>query len=340
MKKTALFAALLMLLTATSCTANDAEQEIVVPIYETDEINYKTEEATVGDITQKYYIDGSFNYPYYENVYFKISGKIESVNVEENDTVSEGDLLCVLDSSDLDRQLEEKQLYVDQAQKSVDTLKKEGSSSSELELAQTELELAQLEYQHLEDSLDDYNVYAPCDGVFKADKSSAFGEDITSQHGAQNLIIAGAEVNAGQQLGMISDHSQEYLVCYVYDNALENVNFGTRVQLTQGMTEAYGKVVDIIDGDNDGMNAYTYVIQPEEDSGLSDLTVQCCFEVYSKLDTVIVPEKAVKTSGDRTYVNVLINGTKVEQDVETGIEDGDNIEILSGLSGGEQVIVN
>ncbi len=88
------------------------------------------------------------------------------------------------------------------------------------------------------------------------------------------------------------------------------------------------------------MTVYTYVIDTDEDSGLSDLTVQCIFDVYSKLDTVLVPTSAIKTSKDRTYVNLLIDGTKIEQDVETGLADGKQTEIVAGLSGGEQVIIN
>ena len=64
------------------------------------------------------------------------------------------------------------------------------------------------------------------------------------------------------------------------------------------------------------------------------------FDVYSRLDTVIVPKKAVKSLADRNYVNLLVDGVKVEQDVELGIEDNDKVEILSGLSGGEEIILN
>lgn len=32
-----------------------------------------------------------------------------------------------------------------------------------------------------------------------------------------------------------------------------------------------------------------------------------------------------------------MDGVKIEQDVELGIEDNDNVEILSGLSGGEEI---
>ncbi|MCD8094956.1 MAG: biotin/lipoyl-binding protein [Ruminococcus sp.] len=332
--------AFVMMLTAAGCSSEDEAEEIVIPIYETDEIDYRTEEAVVGDISQKYYADANFGYPYSETVSFSMSGTIESVNVADLDTVSKGDILCTLNSDELDSQLEEKEVYVEQAEKTLETLKESGGSATEIELAQTDLELLQLEYDYLEASRDNYNVYAPCDGVFKASNSTAFSSDISDQRGADVILVEGATVSASQSFGTIEDHSQEYLICDVYDITLENVNFGTRVTLTQTTDEATGKVVDIIEGDNSGMSQTTYVILPDEGSGLSDMTVSCCFEVYSKLDTVIVPSDAVKTSGDRSYVNLLIDGTKIEQDVEVGIVDGDETEITSGLSGGEQVIVN
>lgn len=68
--------------------------------------------------------------------------------------------------------------------------------------------------------------------------------------------------------------------------------------------------------------------------------IEVVFDVYSRLDTVIVPQKAVKKLDVRNYVNLLVDGVKIEQDVELGIEDNDNVEILSGLSGGEEIILN
>ncbi len=335
----ALAAAALMLFT-TGCAAKDDGKQIVVPIYKTKDINYKTEEAVIGDITQKYYVDGRFDHPYSEKVKFKKGGIIKSINVEENDTVKKGDILCTLDSEELDEQIEEKKVYLEQAQKTVNKLAEDGGSGKEIEMANVQLEVLQLEYDHMVASYDDYNVYAPCDGVFRTDGKTAFGNGIAEQRGAESIIIVGGSVKASQTLGTISDHSKEYLVCDVYDNPLENVNFGTKVSLEQGVTEAQGKVVDIISSEGGGMTIYTYVIDTDEDADLSDLTVQCVFDVYSKLDTVLVPTSAIKKSKDRTYVNLLIDGTKIEQDVETGLEDGKKTEITSGLSGGEQVIVN
>jgi hypothetical protein len=135
--------------------------------------------------------------------------------------------------------------------------------------------------------------------------------------------------------------SQKCLVADVFDNALENVNFGTKLTLTQDLAESTGKVIDIIYSDSGGMTTYSYVISVDNDTAFDSYQkVSCCFDVYSKVDTVTVPSDAVKQTNDRAYVNLLIDGTKIEQDVEIGIVDDDKTEILSGLSGGEEVIIN
>lgn len=323
----------------SGCGKQESGGEIVVPIYKTDKITYNTVEAEIGDISQKYFVEGRFDYPYSEKVAFRKSGIIESVDVEDNADVKKGDVLCTLNSDDLAQKLEEKMIYLERARKTVRTLRSEGGSAKELEYAQTQVELLELEYEHLENSEDEYKVFAPCDGVFRAGKNTSFGSDVDEQRGAENIVVKGAMVNADQVFGTVTNHSQRYIVCDVYDFVPENINFGTHVLLQQGSTEETGKVVDILTGDNGGMSVTTYVISTDKKTELGDMQVQCVFEVYSKLDTVIVPTDAIKSSKERKYVNLLVDGTKVEQDVETGIEDGDNTEILSGLSGGEKVIV-
>ena len=64
------------------------------------------------------------------------------------------------------------------------------------------------------------------------------------------------------------------------------------------------------------------------------------FLVFWGFCVFVVPQKAVKKLDGRNYVNLLVDGVKIEQDVELGIEDNDNVEILSGLSGGEEIILN
>lgn len=339
LKKTAVFltacaAALSML---CSCSQKQQNEEIAVPILEKKETAFKTVKAEITDISEKYYKDGSYGYPYYSFAKFKASGQVQSINVESGDVVKKGDLLCTLDSEGLQEQIEEKEIYLDQAKQTLAKLQSDASSdASQVQLAQLELDIQQLEYDHLVDSLEDYKVYAPCDGEFNI-TAGTYDHDGRLKEELKQYM----QVNAGDTFGYAMDKSQQYLCCEVYDQPLSNVNFGTKVLLTQGAFESSGTVTDIIGGDGGEYSAYVYVVTPDDKDALFDFgDVSICFDVYSRLDTVVVPNNAVKTVGERKFVNLLIDGVKIEQDVETGIEDGENVEITSGLVGGEDVIIN
>ena len=59
----------------------------------------------------------------------------------------------------------------------------------------------------------------------------------------------------------------------------------------------------------------------------------------SKPDILVIPPRAVRTRGVEQVVDVRRNGAIEEQVVTTGITDPGNIEILTGLSEGDIVVV-
>lgn len=329
MRAFALVLAAVLCVCLCSCGKKKDKEEIAVPILETKEIEYKTCTAEITDISQQYYQTGSYGYPYSEAVVFKASGQIKSIEVEYPCDVKKGDLLCTLFSDEVEEQIDREKIRLDQAKSTVDTLYANGASAGEISMAEYDLKIEQLRYDHLVESLDDYNVYAPCDGEFMA----------FERHDAQFNIYS--PVSKGSVFGYTSDKSQEYLCVQVYDQQLTNVNFGTSVRLEQGVKSSTGTVTDIVYSENGDFSTYTYVITPDNRDELFEFgDIDVVFDVYSRLDTVVVPKKAVKDISGRTFVNLLIDGVKVEQDVELGIEDNENVEILSGLSGGEEIILN
>lgn len=335
MKKLSLVVVVLMAVgLMSSCDKKDKGEEIAVPIYETKGVTYKTVKAEISDISEKYQKKAVYSYPYFELVNFKASGLIESIEVESMADVKKGDLLCTLNTDDIKERIEEKQVYLEQAKQTLNKLWNNDGSSEEIQFAQIDLEIQQLEYQHLVDSLDDYKVYAPCDGVF----TMADGHSMDGRGKELNLY---SYVNKGDVFGYSADRSKEYLCCEVFDNPLNNVNFGTKVILEQGSNSCGGIVTDVLRNENGDYSTYVYVISPDDDGGLFTFgDVNVVFDVYSRLDTVVLPQKAIKTIGERNFVNLLIDGIKVEQDVELGIVDGQNVEILSGLVGEEEVVLN
>ncbi|MBQ7069937.1 MAG: efflux RND transporter periplasmic adaptor subunit [Ruminococcus sp.] len=312
-----------------SCGEKKEEKQIDVPILETKQISYKTVKAEISNISEKYYETGKYSYPYSESVKFKATGLIKEIYVQAPSDVKKGDLLCELYTDDVDEEIEREKIRLDQAEQTLATVRANSNNANEIRMAELDLQIEQMKYDRLVQSLEDYKVYAPCDGTF------------TDIYQRREPLTVNSPVREGDLFGLTSDLSQQYLCVSVYDNPLNNVNFGTRVSLEQGAHSAQGTVKDIIPVDNGDFSNYVYVILPDEDSELFDFgDVKVVFDVYTRPDTVVVDQKAVRELGGRKFVNLLIDGAKIEQDVETGIEDGKNIEILSGLVGGEEIILN
>ncbi|TSC60459.1 MAG: secretion protein HlyD [Parcubacteria group bacterium LiPW_15] len=57
-------------------------------------------------------------------------------------------------------------------------------------------------------------------------------------------------------------------------------------------------------------------------------------------NVVVIPEIAMFKSGGQAFVNVETDKGPVETKITTGISDGENIEVLSGLEGGETLIIS
>ncbi|HVC34527.1 MAG TPA: HlyD family efflux transporter periplasmic adaptor subunit [Chloroflexota bacterium] len=61
--------------------------------------------------------------------------------------------------------------------------------------------------------------------------------------------------------------------------------------------------------------------------------------VLQKPDALIVPAAAIKTVGDRKFVEYMDGSIRRAQNVEVGIVSGDNAEVLSGLKAGQVILV-
>ena len=319
------FAALLGL---SSCAEKKKQEEIAVPILEAKSVQYKTKTAEIRDISQKYEQPGFYGYPYSKSVKFSVSGQIKTIEVESPCEVTEGQLLCTLYTDDVQEEIEKEEIRLNQVKSTIDTLYENEADADQITMAQYDVQIEQMRYDRLVKSLDDYNVYAPCDGEFSME-TGRFPYNVYSR------------VERGATFGHTIDRSEKYLCVEVYDNKLSNVNFGTSVRLEQGAQSSTGTVTDIVFNDNGDFSSYTYVITPDNKDELLDFgDITVVFDVYSRLDTVVIPKKAVKELGGRTFVYLLIDGVKVEQDIELGIEDNNDVEVVSGLSGGEELIMN
>lgn len=319
--------ALCLALLGLSGCAEKQQEEIAIPIYEAKSVRYKTAVAEVRDISQKYVQPAAYGYPYSKLVKFPVSGQIESIEVSSPCEVTEGQLLCTLYTDEVQEEIEKEQIKLDQAKSTVNTLRERGEDANQIQMAEYDAEIYQIAYDRLLESLEDHKLCAPCDGEF-------FMENGRYPYNVNSTV------DRGTVFGRIVDKSESFLCVQVFEK-LANVNFSTSVRLEQGGRTATGIVTDIVFRDGGDYSTYTYVIAPDSKDELSDTgEIQAVFDIYSKPDAVVIPQKAVRELGDRTFVYLLIDGVKVEQDIETGIEDNSDVEVVSGLVGGEELILN
>lgn len=319
----AAFCACALLLSA--CAANTVNSS-GAEIYNVSDVKYDTYTVEVGTIKEAYYSEAELDYPYSQNLFIQQNGII--TKIFNGSEITEGELICEVLVEDLQKRIDEQKLILDAAEDTYNSLKKSRPNSSDTEYAEINYLLEKNKYDDLIKQQDETKIYAPSSGTIRVDN---------------NGCVAGGYVRDGQYLCTITDKSRTYLCAFVYGAQLNNVNFGSSVTIKQGaIVDCKGKVVDMIE-QNPGTEyaGFTYVIEPEEGAELRDFgKIDVVFNVYEKDNVVIVPSGAVKEVGGRTYVNVLIDGAKIETDVELGIRGEDEVEIISGLSGGEKLIIN
>jgi HlyD family secretion protein len=71
-----------------------------------------------------------------------------------------------------------------------------------------------------------------------------------------------------------------------------------------------------------------------------DMTVSVEVMVAQKQNALTIPGVALREAGDRKYVVVVRSGAAQEVDVKLGIRSLQRVEIVSGLSAGEQVVID
>ena len=322
-------------LSLVSCDKNDGKGEnISIPILETEqEENIQTQTAQVGTISRSYSLEGGYDYPFTENLVFAQNGTIKEICFDPESEVKKGDVLVRLDTDELDKEIETQQIRVDAAEKTLQNLKNSGASQREIDFAQVDLDIENNALDKLENSLSEYVITAPYDGSVML-------------YGTIDDYNRGTSVYMGQAFGSMTDRSQKVLCAKLFGNeGLENVTFGTKVDIIQGNSDPVkGKVTDVIFNEAGDYSNFVYIVTPDDkDVEFYDFgSVTVSFNIYEKEDVVTVPSEAVISVGDRTFVYTLIDGIRIETDVETGIVDEIHgiTEITSGLSGGESIIIN
>ncbi|MFZ2658546.1 MAG: efflux RND transporter periplasmic adaptor subunit [Victivallales bacterium] len=273
---------------------------------------------------------------------FFLLGQITEVNVKAGQEVKRNDVLLKLDDTNPRTKLQQaksslemaeaayKQAVIDE--KRMGTLvKSQAVSQGQYDLASTKLKSTEADLRRIQEvvtesqSILDYaTIRSPIDGIV-IDKK----------------VNVGDTVSPGQTLLKLIDPTRMQMVASVRESLASRLKAG----------QSIGVKIDTL---NKLCSGTISEIVPESSSTsrtfLVKVTGPCPAGIYSGMfgrilipledeQVLLIPARALRMSGQLELVDVAENGQELRRSVRAGRTFGEDIEILSGLKEGEQVVV-
>jgi Cu(I)/Ag(I) efflux system membrane fusion protein len=158
-------------------------------------------------------------------------------------------------------------------------------------------------------------------------------------------VVAGASVEPKAVLFRIADLDRVWIEAEFYSSELELVKVGARAMVsfpylpTQDIAGKVSYVLPYLDP-NSRTGRVRIAIKNQGLELKPDMYANVALEVDLG-NRLVVPKTAVLPTGDQKFVfRDLGEGRLRPQRVETGVETGDEVEIVSGLSAGDPIVVS
>lgn len=339
MKKIALIIVLLVL-SATGCGRKNATAATAAPA-----VPVKVAPVSLGDIHQVFKTTGIVEANQEGQVSAKIAGRVSQVRVKLGDYVHANQTLILLEQDDLLNQnlqakaeLAQAQANLKQSRDNFVRLQKlyqqQAISKQEFDQAQTTLDIAENKVQQAqaalalnENQLRNTTIAAPFNGYV----------------GLLN-VTQGEVVNPGVPLLTVADLSKVLVTVNLSDSYIGRIRKGQKVSI--GFTAYPGKqftgTVHQISplADETTKTFPVKIILNNPDQKLkAGMLAEVKINFNERKNVLKLPIEAIIDETGNKSVFIVQNNQAVRKRVTLGITDGKMIEIRSGLTGDEQVVV-
>lgn len=265
----------------------------------------------------------------------KVAGEIQQVLVSAGDVVKQGQALCKIDNK---KQIDNAKIQMDSAAVALQNAQSNLNrmqvlfasgdiSAQSFEQVQVQARSAQLQYQ-----------------------AAKLGYDTQVEYSTVTAPIGGKLESVNMELhSMVSQSSQ---LCVITGEGVKKVSFsvperikvnlelGSRIRLQKQGTEYEAEITKMADMISPQTGLFEVEASIEEGDGLAPGSTVKLFVVsdYTR-DAITIPVDAVYYDGGDAYAYTCEVSTVHKVPVETGIFDEERIEILSGITMQDKVIV-
>ncbi|WP_410668371.1 efflux RND transporter periplasmic adaptor subunit [Amycolatopsis sp. cmx-4-68] len=307
---------------------------------------------------------------------FATAGKVTSIDVKVGDVVSAGQKLATVDSTQAAKQLQVAKANLAVAQDSLDTAEdaedtpatgQNGQNSAQsaansVTSAQAKLDQAQLDVQTAQEALDNTTLYAPGAGTVTAingavGQQSASGSSASSSsspsssgsgQGGQGSSNSAAATSSSSSSGFITITNMTGLVVNtsVAEIDVSKVKAGQKATVTLNAlpdkpVQATVSSINLTPTTSGSVVSYgaQLALTDPPDGLRPGQSASVVITVASAENALSVPAAAVTTAGNTNVVTVQENGRNVTRQVQVGIRGESTVQITSGLTEGENVVL-
>lgn len=295
--------------------------------------------ASTNNIESQVSASGILNGKHSAALHFNIAGKLNYLGVSGGDTVTMGETLATLDSTQLNAALQEAENNRRNTQANVDYIHDQvkdhsGDETFAQKAARTAAEVA------------NDNAY---DSFLAAQRGL---RDTTIVSPISGVTVSQANINPGQNvtptdlIAQVVDFSEKDFDATIDESDIGNIQVGQNAKVTlnaYGDTTFDAQVVEIgTTTQTDSTGAITVTVKLRVDdpriATIYGLNGNANIVTSSKQNVLTIPQDALI---DDTHVYVKnAKGQAEKREIQTGIKSDTDVEVTSGLTLGEDVVIN
>jgi RND family efflux transporter MFP subunit len=257
----------------------------------------------------------------------KVAGRIERLPASLGQAVKQGDLLAELESREIQAKLDQAVAVHKQTERDLarfaTLLRQEAVTQAEFDAAEARDRVAEAALEEARTMLAYTKVVAPFDGVI-----------------ARKLADVGDLASPGRPLVEIEDPSTLQLVLDVPEALVSRVQIGakTPVRIASLERPSEATVSEISPSANPTSRTFQVKLDLTRSPGLFAGQFGRAAIPVGESQTLRAPASAVAVRGQMEMVFVVTNQLARMRLVKTGRRIGDDVELVSGVSGGETIV--
>ncbi len=266
-----------------------------------------------------------------------VAGEVEIVAVEAGDVVAAGDILVMLVTTPLERteasanqQLEDAEFALQLAERALDEEPDNETRRLTVIQAAQRVDAAELALADAELALTNAVIVAPRAGTI-----------------LEVPVRQGDLVNRTAPVAVLFARDDLEVVATVDELDLANVQIGAEATMRLDAfpdREIPGVVLATAPAarEQGGATVFSTTIAltlPDDLDIRPGMNTDVTIVTEARDDVLLIPQRAIRTVGNRAFVQVLRDGTPVEQEVILGYRSSGRAEVVSGLVDGDRVVL-